>query len=166
MLVVFGICSREHSVGEPFGLNRSELVANVTSGCRDVLISDAKLLEMLLDAPLCRENVTSIFFMVDLGDLRFRRVSEFPNFIVIGFYDCRNAGNVISVAKDLPTVESLFFEVTENSPRSMQSLAGFANLKKVHCEQVMPDAKTDELNELLPHVDVQTPWAESKEPEF
>ena len=47
----------------------------------------------------------------------------------------------------------------------MQSLAGFTNLKKVHFEQVMPSARIDELNELLPYVDVQTPWAETKEPE-
>ena len=158
--------SREHSVGRPFGLNRAELVVNVTSGSRDVSNSDVELLEMLLDAPLCRENVTSIFFdTADLGDPRFRRVSEFPNVIVIGFYDCRNADNVIFVAKDMPTVESLFFEVTGSSHQSMQSLAGFANLKKVHFEQVMPNARIDELNELLPYVDVQTPWAETKEPE-
>ena len=146
---------------------RLRAVADIRSGRGDVSISDAELLEMLADDPECVQTVTSIyFFMADLGVSRFQRVREFGNVNDIGFYDCRNADNVMVVAKDMASIESLFFEVTGISDESLQSLAAFPNLKKVRLEQVVADETIDELNELLPDVIVEAPFPASKELTF
>ena len=146
---------------------RQRIVADVKSGRSDVMIWDAELLEMLVDDPQCVQTVTSIhFFMADLGDPRFRRVREFENVNTIGFYECGNADNVMVVAKDMASIESLFFEVTRISDGSLRSLPAFPNLKKVRLEQVVADETIDELNRLLPNVAVEAPFPASKEPKF
>lgn len=169
-LVCFAFFARQRSRAE-FARQQHErrlrTVEAVKAGRTEVSVSDAELLAMLTDDAECAEKVTAIFFfMADLGDPRFRRVREFNNVKKIGFYDCRNADNMIAVGKEMPNVESLFFEVTGISDRSMQSLAEFPQLKKVRFEQVMPDATIDELKRLLPHVEVDAPWPESKELEY
>ncbi|MBL7040429.1 MAG: hypothetical protein ISR77_17460 [Pirellulaceae bacterium] len=141
---------------------RLRTIAEIRSGRGDVMIWDAELLEMLVDDPQCVQTVTSIhFFMADLGDPRFRRVREFENVNNIGFYDCGNADNVIVAAKDMASIESLFFEVTRISSESLKSLAAFPNLKKVRFEQVVADETIDELSRLLPDVAVEAPFPAS-----
>jgi hypothetical protein len=135
---------------------RERQVASVRGGSGNVDIRDGKMVEMLLDDPVCREAVTSIdFTMADLGDPRFRRVREFPNVTRVFFYCCDNADNVMSAARDMPAIESLFFEVTEISDESMRSLADFPCLKELHFEQVMPDARIEALHELVPDVEIE-----------
>jgi hypothetical protein len=137
----------------------------VKNGRTQAGVSDVILLEMLANDPQCVENITSIWFtMADLGDSRFVRLREFKNAKEIGFYDCDNADNIVDIAKDMDAVESLYFEVTQISPLSRQKLALFRNLKKVHFEQIVEDGVIDELEKLLPNVDVEAPYPASKEP--
>jgi hypothetical protein len=143
---------------------RLEAVADVKAGRSQVLIYDVEMIEMLADDPQCIANVTSVVFvMADLSDAKFYRLKELRNVEEIGFYDCRNADNVLSVAKEMDSVQELFFEVTKISEQSIQSLAGFPNLKKVHFEQIVPDETIAKLNTLLPNANVETPYPASKE---
>ncbi len=53
---------------------REKQVADVRAGNPNVSISDCKLVEMLLDDPACRDNATSIdFLMADLGQATLAR---------------------------------------------------------------------------------------------
>ena len=136
--------------------DREKWVAEVRAGNSDVNIDDAKMLQMLTDDPVCRENVTTICFTrINLGDPQFRYVREFPNLTELFFYDCDNADNVMAAAKDVPGIESLYFEVTHVSDETLRSFAEFPNLKKVRFEQVMRDATIDELRRLLPDVQIE-----------
>lgn len=166
-LVSFAFLVRQQSLAEfarQQQQRRMRAVEAVRAGRTDVSVSDGELMAMLADDADCVKRITVIvFFMADLGDSRFTRVREFNNARELGFYDCRNADSVIAVAKEMSTVESLYFEVTRISDGSMQALAEFPQLKKVRFEQVMPDATIDELKKSLPHVDVEAPWTESRE---
>ena len=140
-------------------------VESVRNGRTQAGVSDVLLLEMLANDPQCVDTITSVWFhMADLVDPRFGRLREFKNAKEIGFYDCENADNIIDIAKEMDTVESLYFEVTRISPQSRQNLAQFRNLKKVHFEQIVDDGVIDELNKLLPNVNVEAPYPASKEP--
>ena len=102
--------------------------------------------------------------MADVGGPEFARLDEFPSLTDVGFYDCSNADSLMPAASTLPQLESLFFEVTLLSDDSLELLAKFQRLKKVHFEQVMDDKTIAKLNELLPNVNVETPFPASQEP--
>lgn len=142
---------------------REKSMALVRSGRTDVGIGDIEMLEMLLNDPTCRENVTSIYFTnVKLADPRFGRVREFPNLTELSFYCCDNADNVVATSKGIPGIESLFFEVTQISDETLHSLAEFPNLKSLHFEQVMPDAQIATLRKLIPEVEIEAECLESE----
>jgi len=67
-------------------------------------------------------------------------------------------------AQILPQLESLFIEVTLLSDASLELLAEFPRLKNVHFEQVVIDETIARLNELLPDVNVETPFPASRQP--
>ena len=144
---------------------REKAVQTVLDGRTDVSVSDGELLTMLADNPQCANSITSIhFFMADVGGPEFARLDEFPSLTDVGFYDCSNADSLMPAASTLPQLESLFFEVTLLSDDSLELLAKFQRLKKVHFEQVMDDKTIAKLNELLPNVNVETPFPASQEP--
>ena len=146
--------------------DREKQLAEVRAGYSVVNIDDAKMMQMLADDPACRENVTNICLtMTDLGDPQFRRVREFPNLKELSFYCCRNADNIMAAARDLSAIESLFFEGTSVSDETLRSFAESPNLKKLHFEQVMPDATIDELKRLFPDVEIEA-YLESEEAEY
>ncbi len=145
---------------------REEIVAEVRSGETRITLYDARLLEMLIEDPVCRENVKSIdFFMANLGDSRYRRVCDLPNVTDIFFYDCAHADNVMAALHDMPNIESLVFEVTLISDESMRSLTALPKLKHLQFEQVVPDATIDSLKQSLPHVKIEA-CLESEEKEY
>lgn len=104
--------------------------------------------------------------MTDLADSRFRRLAELNNVVHVGFYECQNADNVLLVAKDMDSIQSIRFEATRISDQALRSLGEFPDLRKVHFEQVVADETIEWLNELLPNTTVETPFPASKEPQF
>jgi hypothetical protein len=143
---------------------RLQTVADAKAGRAQVTIDDAETLEMLARDPQCVANVTSVIFvMADLNDARFGRLKDLRNVTEVGFYECENVDNVLSVASEMGTVEELYFEVTRLSDESIQTLTKFPKLKKVRFEQVVADDTIDDLNKLLPNVDIETPYPASGE---
>jgi hypothetical protein len=133
-------------------------VADAKAGRANISIYDVELLEMLADDPQCIANITSVYFyMRDLGDPRYRRLTELHNVETIGFYSCDNVDNILAIAKDMESVQTLFFEATTVSDQSIHLLAEIPNLKKVRFEQIVAEETIEKLNDLLPNVQVEAP---------
>lgn len=134
---------------------RQELFEKVKHGESTPWVMDAELLSMLADDPECVRNVTSLqFSMSDLSDSRFKRTREFHQLRGINFYDCRNTDNVLEAVNGMPTIITVYFEVSDVNEESIRLLATLPNLKKVQFEQIMPPGEIELLRKLLPNVEL------------
>lgn len=134
---------------------RQELFEKVKHGNSTPWVLDAELLSMLADDPDCVRNVTSLqFSMSDLSDSRFRRTREFHQLRGINFYDCRNTDNVLEAVNGMPTIITVYFEVSVVTEDGIRLLATLPNLKKVQFEQIMPPSEVGLLRKLLPNVEL------------
>jgi hypothetical protein len=110
---------------------------------------------MLADDPDCVRNVTSLrFSMSDLSDFRFKRTRDFHQLRGIIFYDCRNTDNVLEAISGMPTIITVYFEVSDVTEEGIRLLATLPNLKEVEFEQVMPPGEIGLLRKLLPNVEL------------
>lgn len=134
---------------------RQRLFEEVKRGNRTPWVLDAELLVMCADDPECVSNVTSLqFSMSDLSDSRFRRTRDFHQLRGINFYDCRNTDNVLEAVNGMPTIITVYFEVSVVTEDGIRLLATLPNLKKVQFEQIMPPSEVGLLRKLLPNVEI------------
>ena len=135
----------------------SESFEAVKGGKSEVTVYQSpEILSMLADDPDCVRNLRSVcFFICELGDPRFFKLSKLTNVREIAIYDGRGVEAFLKAIGGMPSIERISFESIRLDDEMLEQLAAFPNLKRVHFERDLDPSQIELLQRVIPNVEIE-----------